>query len=117
MHLINHGIRSSLVEKVKLEMEDFFNLPMTEKKKFWQTPEHMEGFGQAFVLSEDQKLDWCDIFYMIALPKHSRMPHLFSQLPLPFRSLLRKDEGCSYGYSWAFGKSIGDRRSGNKGII
>ncbi|BAT93189.1 hypothetical protein VIGAN_07211300 [Vigna angularis var. angularis] len=86
--LINHGISSSMVEKVKLEMEDFFNLPMTEKKIFWQTPEHMEGFGQAFVFSEDQKLDWGDMFYMIALPKHSRMPHLFSQLPLPFRDTL-----------------------------
>ncbi|WJX72551.1 hypothetical protein P8452_56419 [Trifolium repens] len=44
--LVNHGVSSSLVENVKLEIQDFFNLPMSEKKKFWQTPEHMEGFGQ-----------------------------------------------------------------------
>ncbi|XP_027928169.1 protein SRG1-like [Vigna unguiculata] len=86
--LINHGISSSMVEKVQLEMKDFFNLPMTEKEKFWQTPENIEGFGQAFVLSEDQKLDWADMFYMITLPEHSRMPHLFPQLPLPFRDTL-----------------------------
>ncbi|XP_061344645.1 protein SRG1-like [Gastrolobium bilobum] len=86
--LVNHDVSTSLVEKVKLEIQDFFNLPMSEKKKFWQTSQHMEGFGQAFVLSEDQKLDWADLFYMTTLPKHSRMPHLFPQLPLPFRDTL-----------------------------
>ncbi|WJX72549.1 hypothetical protein P8452_56417 [Trifolium repens] len=83
--LVNHGVSSSLVEKVKLETQDFFNLPMSEKKKFWQTPQHMEGFGQAFVMSDEQKLDWADIFFMTTLPKHSRMPHLFPKLPLPIR--------------------------------
>ncbi|KAK7401739.1 hypothetical protein VNO78_13451 [Psophocarpus tetragonolobus] len=86
--LINHSVSPSLVEKVKLEVQDFFNLPMSEKKKFWQSPQHMEGFGQAFVVSEDQKLDWGDLFFMTTLPKHLRMPHLFPQLPLPFRKTL-----------------------------
>ncbi|XP_027341598.1 protein SRG1-like [Abrus precatorius] len=86
--LINHGVSSSLVEKVKLEIQDFFNLPMSEKRKFWQSPQHMEGFGQAFVVSEDQKLDWADLFFMTTLPKHLRMPHLFPHFPLPFRDTL-----------------------------
>ncbi|CAL5187269.1 unnamed protein product [Lathyrus oleraceus] len=86
--LVNHDVSSSLVEKVNLEIQDFFNLPMSEKRKFWQTEKHMEGFGQAFVVSEEQKLDWADMFYMTTLPKHSRMPHLFPQLPLPLRETL-----------------------------
>ncbi|KAK7324480.1 hypothetical protein VNO77_28054 [Canavalia gladiata] len=86
--LVNHGISSSLLEKVKLEIEDFFNLPMSEKKKFWQSPQQMEGFGQVFVLNEDQKLDWGDMFFMTTLPKHLRKPHLFPQFPLPFRDTL-----------------------------
>ncbi|KEH38519.1 protein SRG1 [Medicago truncatula] len=86
--LVNHDVSSSLLEKVKMEIMDFFNLPMSEKKKFWQTPQHMEGFGQAFVLSEEQKLDWADLFFMTTLPKHLRMPHLFPQLPLPLRDTL-----------------------------
>nr|KYP36291.1 Protein SRG1 [Cajanus cajan] len=52
------------------------------------SPQHMEGFGQAFVVSEDQRLDWADLFFMTSLPKHLRMPHLFPQLPLPFRDTL-----------------------------
>jgi len=73
------------VEKVKLEIKEFFNLPMSEKKRFWQSPEHMEGFGQAFVVSEDQKLDWADLFFVTVLPKQFRIPHLFPHLPLSVR--------------------------------
>ncbi|KAI8525754.1 hypothetical protein RHMOL_Rhmol13G0254700 [Rhododendron molle] len=83
--LIHHGVSSSLVEKLKLEIQEFFKLPMEEKKKLWQEPGDLEGFGQAFVVSEEQKLDWADLFYMVTLPTHMRKPHLLPNLPLPFR--------------------------------
>ncbi|XVE88716.1 hypothetical protein DITRI_Ditri19aG0091300 [Diplodiscus trichospermus] len=86
--LVNHGVSCSLVEKLKREVKDFFNLPMEEKKKLWQYPGEIEGFGQAFVVSEDQKLDWGDIFFISTLPLRYRKPHLFSNLPLPFRETL-----------------------------
>ncbi|KAK7324481.1 hypothetical protein VNO77_28055 [Canavalia gladiata] len=86
--LVNHGVSSSLMEKVKLGIQDFFNLPISEKKKFWQSPKHFEGFGQVFVVSDDQKLDWCDLFYMTTLPKKERLPHLFPHLPLSFRDTM-----------------------------
>ncbi|KAK9268688.1 hypothetical protein L1049_000448 [Liquidambar formosana] len=86
--LVNHGVSSSLVEKTKMEIQDFFNLPMEEKKKFWQHSGEVEGFGQAFVVSEEQKLDWGDLFFMTTLPLHMRKPHLFPKLPLPFRDTL-----------------------------
>jgi isopenicillin N synthase-like dioxygenase len=82
-----------------MEIHDFFNLPMSEKKKFWQTSQHMEGFGQAFVVSDEQQLDWSDMFYMITLPKRSRMPHLFPQLPLPLRFSLSLIYFCDFVYS------------------
>nr|POF25068.1 protein srg1 [Quercus suber] len=63
--LINHGVSISLVEKVKVGIQELFNLPREEKKKLWQLPGDIEGFGQAFVVSEEQKLDWGDMFYMI----------------------------------------------------
>lgn len=85
LQLVNHGIDSSFLDKTKSEIQDFFNLPMEEKKKFWQLPNEIEGFGQAFVVSEDQKLDWADLFYHTVQPVESRRPHLFPKLPLPFR--------------------------------
>ncbi|XVF25549.1 hypothetical protein REPUB_Repub13aG0221600 [Reevesia pubescens] len=83
--LINHGVSNSLVDKVKKGIEGLFNLPIEEKKKLWQRPGDLEGFGQAFVVSEEQKLDWGDMFFMTALPTHLRKPYLFPHLPLPLR--------------------------------
>ncbi|KAJ0082916.1 hypothetical protein Patl1_10085 [Pistacia atlantica] len=87
--LINHGVSSSLVQKVKIETQEFFNLPMEEKKKYWQKAGDIEGFGQAFVVSEEQKLDWADMFFVTSLPLHLRKPHLIPELPLPFRQGIR----------------------------
>ncbi|KAJ0263306.1 2-oxoglutarate [Hirschfeldia incana] len=86
--LVNHGMDSEFLDKVKSEIQDLFNLPMEQKKKLWQQPGEIEGFGQAFVVSEEQKLDWSDMFYLTMQPVRSRKPHLFSKLPLPFRGTL-----------------------------
>ncbi|WJX52874.1 hypothetical protein P8452_38937 [Trifolium repens] len=83
--LINHGVSGSLVENVKKGAEEFFNLPMEEKKKFEQREGDVQGYGQAFVVSEEQKLDWADMFFLFTLPSHIRKPHLFPSIPLPFR--------------------------------
>ncbi|EXB58295.1 Protein SRG1 [Morus notabilis] len=83
--LINHGVSSLVVEGVKTGIKELFNLPMEEKKKFWQQPGDMEGFGQAFVVSDDQKLDWADTFHLFTLPKHFRKPHLLAKFHPQFR--------------------------------
>ncbi|KAJ1430556.1 Oxoglutarate/iron-dependent dioxygenase [Sesbania bispinosa] len=83
--LINHGVSTSLLENVKKGAQEFFNLPMEEKKKFGQREGEVEGYGQAFVVSEEQKLEWADMFFMITSPTHRRRPHLFPNIPLPFR--------------------------------
>ncbi|CAN1847237.1 Protein SRG1 [Linum perenne] len=88
--LVNHGVSDSLLERVKAEVTKWFNIPMEEKKKFWQRAGDMEGYGQAFVVSEEQKLDWGDMFYVTTLPTHLRRPHLFPMLPLPLRDTLEE---------------------------
>ncbi|KAM3748531.1 hypothetical protein ACB098_05G116500 [Castanea mollissima] len=80
MQLINHGVSISLVEKVNVGIQELFNLPREEKKKLWQLPRDIEGFGQAFVLSEEQKLDWGDMFYMLTRPIHLRKATLICLL-------------------------------------
>ncbi|RZC49482.1 hypothetical protein C5167_017903 [Papaver somniferum] len=86
--VVNHGVDILLVEKVKSEIQGFFNLPMDEKKKFWQEEGDFEGFGQAFVHSEDQKLDWGDMFFIRTLPQHMRKLWLFPNLPIPLRETI-----------------------------
>ncbi|CAN7033257.1 unnamed protein product [Brassica rapa subsp. trilocularis] len=86
--LVNHGMEIGFLDKLKTEIQDFSNLPMEEKKKLWQQPNDVEGFGHAFVVSEEQKLDWSDMFLLVMQPVQLRKPHLFPKLPLPFRDTL-----------------------------
>ncbi|KAI9197902.1 hypothetical protein LWI28_006394 [Acer negundo] len=86
--LINHGVSTSLVEKMKVEIHEFFKEPMEEKKKYRQQTGDIEGYGQTFVKSEEQKLDWADMFHIITLPTHLRKPHLLPNLPLPLRDTM-----------------------------
>ncbi|KAI7748149.1 hypothetical protein M8C21_012912 [Ambrosia artemisiifolia] len=88
--LINHEVSCSLLEKLKEQTQEFFNMPLEEKQKYGQTPEDLEGFGQAFVVSDEQKLDWSDMFSIVTLPSHVRKPHLLPKLPHPFREAIEE---------------------------
>jgi isopenicillin N synthase-like dioxygenase len=81
---VNHGVSSSLLEKLNQEIEEFFKLPLEEKMKFKVRPGDVEGYGTV-VRSADQRLDWGDRVYMKINPIHRRKPHLFPQLPSSFR--------------------------------
>ncbi|KAL0301344.1 UNVERIFIED_CONTAM: protein SRG1 [Sesamum radiatum] len=86
--LINHGMEAAVVEKMKLEVHEFFNLPIEEKKKFRQEEGDLQGYGQAFVVSEEQQLDWGDMFYLVTSPTSLRKPHLIPELPPTFRDVV-----------------------------
>ncbi|KAF3449837.1 hypothetical protein FNV43_RR05916 [Rhamnella rubrinervis] len=76
------------MDRMKAGVEGFFNLDVEEKNKFKQKAGEIEGLGQAFVVSEEQRLDWADMFYIITLPTHLRNPHLFPNSPVAFRDSL-----------------------------
>lgn len=80
-----------MVDKMKVGIQDFFGLPIEEKQKFIQEPGDIEGYGQAFVVSEEQKLDWGDIFFLHTLPPQYRKPHLIPKLPATFRYVFRQE--------------------------
>ncbi|TKY69183.1 SRG1 protein [Spatholobus suberectus] len=86
--LINHGISIELVEDVKTGSHELFNLSLEDKKKLWQKPGDMEGFGQMIDKPKEDPPEWVDGFYILTLPSYLRKPHLFPNLPLPFRENL-----------------------------
>ncbi|CAL9781016.1 unnamed protein product, partial [Musa acuminata subsp. burmannicoides] len=86
--LINHGVPDQATEKMKADIVEFFKLPVEEKKAFAQLPNSLEGYGQAFVVSDDQELDWADMLYLITRPLHSRNIDLWPAQPLTFRDSL-----------------------------
>ncbi|XAR66639.1 Codeine 3-O-demethylase [Bertholletia excelsa] len=83
--LVNHGVSSSLVDKLKSDIVEFYKLPLEEKMRYKLRPGEVEGYGQTIIVEEGQKVDWADRFYMLTNPVHRRKPHLLPELPLSLR--------------------------------
>ncbi|KAK9095490.1 hypothetical protein Scep_026959 [Stephania cephalantha] len=83
--LINHGSEET-IEMMKNHAEEFFKQPLEEKKAYAQEPHSMEGYGQAFVQFEDQKLDWGDMYLVRALPVGIRNMKFWPKYPNTFRT-------------------------------
>ncbi|KVH91899.1 Non-heme dioxygenase N-terminal domain-containing protein [Cynara cardunculus var. scolymus] len=83
--LINHGVLER-IDAMKKVIEKFFKLPLEEKMKYAQIPGMLEGYGQAFVVSEDQKLDWGDMLFLVPLPVDQRNTRFWPQNPTSFRT-------------------------------
>ncbi|XP_019190920.1 PREDICTED: S-norcoclaurine synthase 1-like [Ipomoea nil] len=85
--LINHGVGEA-IEEMKCVTEEFFKLPLKEKMGCGQLPNTIEGYGQAFVVSEDQKLDWGDMLFILTLPVSGRDMRFWPTNPSSFRPTL-----------------------------
>ncbi|CAL5440369.1 unnamed protein product [Camellia sinensis] len=79
--VINHGIDLGFLERPEKVSMDFFMMPLEEKQKYPMAPGTIQGYGQAFVFSEDQKLDWCNMFALGVEPHSIRNPKLWPTKP------------------------------------
>lgn len=70
------------MEKVAME---FFMLPLEEKEKYPMAPGTFQGYGHAFVISEEQKLDWSNMFALGIEPLSIRDPKFWPTRPADFR--------------------------------
>ncbi|XWS62105.1 hypothetical protein CRYUN_Cryun07bG0182300 [Craigia yunnanensis] len=86
--LINHGVGDEVIEKMKIDIQEFFKLPLKEKMAYAQLPNNIEGYGQAFVVSEDQKLDWGDMLFLLPLPVTLRNMRFWPIIPPSFRETM-----------------------------
>ncbi|CAI0418406.1 unnamed protein product [Linum tenue] len=88
--VINHGIAEEVILKMKADIEEFFNQPMQVKMESAQLPNGFEGYGQVFVVSKEQKLDWGDMLFIITQPIHGRSMELWPRIPSSFRETLEQ---------------------------
>ncbi|KAJ0961748.1 hypothetical protein J5N97_029576 [Dioscorea zingiberensis] len=96
--LINHGVPEEVIERMKYEIQGFFQLPLEEKKVYAQQPGSIEGYGQVFVVSEEQKLDWGDMYFLATQPLFARNMELWPSNPLAFiTGILMKSMAKSLG--------------------
>ncbi|KAL6850386.1 hypothetical protein ACP4OV_021013 [Aristida adscensionis] len=85
--LINHGVPDEVIQDVRRDIADFFKLPLEAKQAYAQLPASgLEGYGQVFVLSDTQKLDWADMLYLMLRPVASRDMRFWPAQPPSFRS-------------------------------
>ncbi|XP_039142053.1 protein SRG1-like [Dioscorea cayenensis subsp. rotundata] len=86
--LINHGVPDKVIETMKVVIEEFFRLPLEEKKVYEQLPGSVEGYGHASVVSEEQKLDWGDMYFLSTRPVSGRNLKLWPTNPPIFKDAL-----------------------------
>ncbi|CAI0396513.1 unnamed protein product [Linum tenue] len=86
--VINHGVAEEVILKMKADIQEFFGRPLEEKMEYAQLPNGIEGYGQAFVVSEEQKLDWGDMLYINAQPINRRNMRYSIELEKVARSLM-----------------------------
>ena len=70
---------------MKAVVQDFFKLPLKEKNAYAKLPNGVEGYGQHFVVSQDQKLNWADILFLQSLPASERKMRFWPREPISFR--------------------------------
>ncbi|XP_047320992.1 protein SRG1-like [Impatiens glandulifera] len=70
--LIGHGIPKEVLCGMKEAVEAFFRLPLTEKKKYAMMVNDLQGYGQSYVVSGEQKLDWNDLIFLMVSPISTR---------------------------------------------
>ena len=72
LQIINHGIGAQILQEVKENSAKFFELSIEEKKRYSMSSDDVQGFGQVYVVSEEQKLDWADLFILVVYPTKFR---------------------------------------------
>jgi len=88
--VVNHGVPDEVIAGVKRDMEKFFQLPLDVKNAYAQRPGDLQGYGQAFVLSDDQKLDWGDMFALYTQPPQIRDMTYWPTKPHTFRTSIEE---------------------------
>ncbi|XP_059076815.1 protein SRG1-like [Cryptomeria japonica] len=82
--VVNHGIPHSLIDTVKRIAKDFFKLPLERKQSYSLRPGDLQGYGQTFVVSENQKLDWGNLLGLIMYPPELRDLNFWPTEPADF---------------------------------
>jgi len=82
--VLNHAVPDAVIAAVKSYLQASFRLLLAEKRAVAQEPGGIEGYGQAFVVSDDQKLDWADILFLFTQPPEYRAPRFWPARPATF---------------------------------
>lgn len=54
-----------VLQNMKNAASEFFELPLQEKNKYAMPADDIQGYGHAYVVSEEQILDWSDALILV----------------------------------------------------
>ncbi|KAF5766896.1 putative anthocyanidin synthase [Helianthus annuus] len=75
MQLVNHGVKTELLDGARDIWQEFFHAPMEVKKKYANSPKTYEGFGSRLGVEKGATLDWSDYYYLNYHPNcHTKWP-------------------------------------------
>ncbi|KAG8092534.1 hypothetical protein GUJ93_ZPchr0012g19484 [Zizania palustris] len=75
-----------VISDTRRDLTEFFRLPLEAKEEYSQLLDGWEGYGHAFVFSEEQKLDWGDLLHLHLRPTESRDMRFWPERPPSFRN-------------------------------
>ncbi|KAK6290489.1 hypothetical protein POUND7_002030 [Theobroma cacao] len=88
--VVNHGVAKEELQKMKDAAAEFFELPMEEKNKYAMPSNDIHGYGHAYVVSEEQILDWSDVLILVVHPSHYRKLKFWPKSPKGFEEIIEE---------------------------
>nr|AFK48283.1 unknown [Lotus japonicus] len=86
--VVNHGIKTELMQRMKELTAEFFGLPVEEKNKYAMPPDDIQGYGHTSVVSDEQILDWCDQLIFLVYPTKFRKLQFWPETPEGFKDMI-----------------------------
>ncbi|GLJ33686.1 hypothetical protein SUGI_0676980 [Cryptomeria japonica] len=86
--VVNHGIPHSLIDRIRGVANEFFSLSLDEKKKCAPQAGEAQGYGNMFVVDENQTLDWGDLMALVLMPKKLVNLALWPTTPSDYRNMV-----------------------------
>lgn len=81
--VVNHGVNFELMRNMREMWEEFFYLPMEEKKSYANSPMTFEGYGSRLGVKKNAILDWGDYFFLQLFPQSVRSHDKWPKVPTP----------------------------------
>ncbi|KAI3714892.1 hypothetical protein L6452_21853 [Arctium lappa] len=85
---VNHGLSDSYLDNIRHVINQFFQLPLEEKRKYLRETGSVEGYGNDMTYDENQVQDWCDRLFLRILPEDERKLRFWPQNPSNFRETI-----------------------------
>ncbi|KAF8698815.1 hypothetical protein HU200_035074 [Digitaria exilis] len=104
--LVNHGLREEVTRNLMNDVVEFFKQPLEVKKECAQQPDSVQGYGQAFFESEDERMEWVDKLYLHVHPCGEELAYSLLEFmakavgaePALLRGALSKAQGMRVNY-------------------